>query len=288
MIKADIRHFTGGIRKILGSLLLLFISLTLSRSQDGPQRVFMYLDYFQSENGQYLLAEVKYRVEGEFTQLSDVAINFYLNTDTSQIKLGTVITGLNGKARFELNEDNLIRNVDGSAKFESIFEGNEGFSQATKDVTTKRVNLSLEGETEDSINTLTVSGIELINGEEIEVSETDISIFVKRTYSDLPIAEGTLEDGSFSTEFPEDLPGDDSGNLWIIARIIDHDDYGTVETRKQLAWGIPVSHVQEAGTRELWTRDAPLWIIMSVTLAFTAAWFHYFLSISKLFKIRKL
>jgi hypothetical protein len=96
-----------------------------------------------------------------------------------------------------------------------------------------------------------------------------------------------MEAGAFLLEFPTDLPGDDTGNLSIIARIIEHDDYGTVESRTQLQWGIPVSFEQSERPRALWSR-APLWIIISVTLAFSAAWYHYFLSISKLFKIWKL
>jgi hypothetical protein len=287
-MKIDILFLPGILRKLLGTFLLIIVSSTISSSQDEPQRVFMYLDYFQSENNQYLVAEVKYRVDGEFIQLSDVGIDFYNNTDTNQIKLGTVTTGKNGKARFDLNEEALVRDADGFASLEAIFAGNEGFRKANKDVMTKRVKLSLDGEIEDSVRTLTVIGQEMIDGSELDITDADIHVYVKRTYSDLPITEGTLEDGAFTTEFPNDIPGDDTGNLWIIARIIENDDYGTVETRKELAWGVPITYVQDTKTRELWTRDAPLWIIISVTLAFTAAWFHYLLSISKLFKLRKL
>ena len=103
----------------------------------------------------------------------------------------------------------------------------------------------------------------------------------------MPLIEGSLEDGEFLFEFPNDVPGDAYGDLSVIARITEHDDYGTVETRQKVRWGEPVSFVLEAKPRALWSR-APLWIIGSVCLAFILVWYHYLLAVVKLFRIRKL
>ena len=287
MIKVNIHPIAIIMRVLVYTLFLVCFANTSVHGQDEPQRVFMYLNYFQSSEEQYLLAEVKYRIEGEFKQLSDVNIDFYTTTDTSEVKLGSVTSGDDGKAKLIFQEEQVIRDLDGYAHFTAKFEGNEGFREATKELSSKRVILSLDGQVEDSVKNLTVYGSELIGGEQSNISECDITVLVKRTYSDLPVAEGALEDGEYLMEFPNDLPGDDAGNLWIIARIMEHDDYGTVEAKTQLSWGIPVSFDQPERPRALWSR-APLWIIIAVTLAFTAAWYHYFLSLSKLFKIRKL
>ncbi|MCB0688608.1 MAG: hypothetical protein KDC53_18850 [Saprospiraceae bacterium] len=268
--------------------LLVFIIVNIWAGQLLAQdRVFMYLNYYQSEDEQYMVCEVKYRNDEGFQQLVGVPIEFYNNSDTASNKLGEVVTGKNGKARLDFKESDIIRDEDGFAHFESTFAGNDDYRSAKKELATKRVSLAISGEVEDSVKTLTVSGKEIVNGDEIDISDTDIKVFVKRTFSDLPISEGSLDEGSYAFEFPNDLPGDSLGDLQIIARIIEHDDYGTAEVRTNETWGTPVLMSSGERPRALWSR-APLWIIISVTLAFTAAWYHYFLSLSKLFKIRKL
>lgn len=287
MLSANLLSTYRAIRSIILGSIFSYFTLSLSFGQDDPVRVFMYLNYYQTIDSQYLEVEVKYREEGVFKQLAGVPIDFYINSDTSKNTIGTETTGEDGKVRLDLDEKNILRDEEGFVNFESIFPGNEGFAEASKDLSVKRALLAIEGEIVDSVKALTISGEEIVGSENLNISDADITIFVQRTFSDLPIGEGSFEDGLVEAEFPDDLPGDANGDLWIIARIIEHDEYGTVEVRKQLNWGIPVSHATGEKPRALWSR-APLWIIIAVTMAFTAAWYHYFLSVSKLFKIRKL
>ncbi len=287
MLRANIVSTIGALRSTMLVLILCYFTLSLSFGQDDPVRVFMYLNYYQTIDTQYLEAEVKYREEGVFKQLAGVPIDFYINSDTSKNSIGTETTGEDGKVRLDLDEKNIFRDEEGFANFESIFSGNEGFAETSKDLSVKRALLAIEGDIVDSVKSLTISGEEIVGNENLNISEADITIFVQRTFSDLPLGEGSLDDGLFTMEFPDDLPGDANGDLWVITRIVEHDEYGTVEARKQLNWGIPVTHATGVKPRALWSR-APLWIIIAVTLAFTAAWYHYFLSVSKLFKIRKL
>ncbi len=287
MLQAYILNIYGVLRSTMLGLILSYLTLPLSFSQDDPVRVFMYLNYYQTIDTQYLEVEVKYREEGVFTQLAEVPIEFYIISDTSKNKIGSITTGEDGKVRLYLDEKNIVRNEEGFANFESIFPGNEGFAEASKDLSVKRALLTIEEEIVDSIKLLTLSGEEIVGSENLNIPEADITFFVQRTYSDLSIGEGSFEDGLVTMEFPDDLPGDANGDLWVIARIVEHDEYGTVEARKKLNWGIPVSYATGVKPRALWSR-APLWIIIAVTLAFTAAWYHYFLSVFKLFKIRKL
>ena len=257
-------------------------------AQDGPQRVYMYLDYFQTNEEQYLICETKYRPDRIFLQLVDANIEFTLVSDTAEITLGTVKTDQNGKARFDLKESDVRRDTAGMAQFQATFAGTEEFKRANRTVESKRIKLSMESiEKEDSTHTLQISGIEYNGDETIYINDKDIQVFVKRSFSNLPIGEGSIDDGTFEMSFPDDLPGDTAGNLTVIAQIIEDDDYGTAEVQKEINWGLPLPHVEEEKPRALWSR-APLWIIIAVTLSFAAAWYHYFLSISKLFKLRKL
>lgn len=267
---------------------LFFCQSHQLQAQDGPHRVYMYLDYFQSNDEQYLICETKYRPDRTFLQLGDIEIDFTLISDTMVIQLGKVTTDENGIARLDLKESEVIRDTVGKAEFQATFPGNEAYQKTSRKIESKRINLEMEGMLLDSIQTLVVSGVEIRGDEKIDITDKEVKVFVKRTFSNLPLGEGSIEEGIFQMPFPDDVPGDFNGNLTLIAQIIEDDEYGTAQVQKDLPWGIPLAQISEEEPRALWSRAAPLWIIISVTLAFAAAWYHYFLSISKLFKMKNI
>ena len=76
------------------------------------------------------------------------------------------------------------------------------------------------------------------------------------------------------------------GNIEIIARISEHDEYGTLEISEKIKWGTLVPIEIQKNKRALWGRP-PIWIIVAVTTAFAAAWIHYLMAIYSLLKVRK-
>lgn len=279
------------INRILIQLVVIISLLGFSHSmligQDGPERVYMYLNFYQIDGNRTLITELKYRPDKIFLPVSDVRVEFYRVTDTSELSLGEVITNEDGKATLVLNTNDFITDTSGSIAFNAVFSGTEAYRKASRDLTLKEISMQVDAEVVDSIKTLNISCSEIKNDEEIPINDVEVQILVKRLYSNLPVATANLEDGEMSVQFPDDLPGGHFGELEIICRIANHDDYGTIETHKVEQWGTPVSFIPEKKPRALWSR-APLWIIIAMALALGAAWYHYFLSLSKLLKIRKL
>ena len=263
-------------------LVLLFLGTT-ALSQD---RVFMYLDYFQNADNDYLVCEVKYRDENrQFLPIQSIEIELYQMLEDEEVLLTSVITGPDGKAKFDLEETDVNRDSLGRAVFESRFAGNTSYRSADKDVSTKRAKLEISLNVVDSVKQVTIEGFE-INQRNTVIPEADIQLFVKRTYSDLSIAEGSLEDGIWEVDFPNDIPGDPFGNLSIIARVSEHDEYGTIEVKESVQWGTLAPIDIQWDIRALWGRP-PIWILVAVFTALGAAWVHYFLAIYNLRKIRR-
>jgi hypothetical protein len=50
---------------------------------------------------------------------------------------------------------------------------------------------------------------------------------------------------------------------------------------------VPVSYEVKPLPRQLFTDEAPFWMIASVFIILIGAWYHFFLSISKLIKLKK-
>ncbi len=125
------------------------------------------------------------------------------------------------------------------------FEGGDTLRSKESDVEVKDVSMKMELEEIDSVKTITVSTSAEVDVEtEKDISEgVEIEFFVKRMFSLLPLGKESIEGGECSIEVPGDLPGDSAGNLIIIAKIVDHDDFANVEQIAKIDWGTPVSLV---------------------------------------------
>lgn len=130
------------------------------------------------------------------------------------------------------------------------------------------------------------------NGEPID--ELDLYFYVKRTFSNLPVGDvfnTTDENGTVQVEFPKDLPGDHEGNVTILVKIKESDLYNdlTIETTKN--WGISTPQLDQLKEkRSLWgaAANAPIPLVLSVSIMIISIWFIICYIIYILFKISKI
>jgi hypothetical protein len=162
------------------------------------------------------------------------------------------------------------------------------FAQDTTKVNTyKDVVLNMTFTVVDSIKTITVTATTTSNGKEVPVAGETVSVFVPRMFSNLTIADLTLdESGKASVEFPSDLPGGKDGNLTVVAAFIDNATYGNVEKRETIHWGIPTDYLPTSH-RALWTQRAPRWMIYTLSVLLAGVWGHYFFAIISLIRIKR-
>ena len=208
----------------------------------------------------------------------------------STFVLATLETDTLGVVNLYLaNDYKLPMDEDGLSVIEVNYEGNEIYRSASNDIEIFDIDLEFAFEIEDSVKYLRVTANRIDGeGNNIPVEELDILIGVQRLYSVLPIDDvETDEDGIGMLEIPDDLPGDAEGILTFVAKIEDHDEFGTVTKSASHGWGTPVSYEVKPLPRQLYTDEAPFWMIASVFIILLGAWYHFFLSISKLIKLKK-
>lgn len=127
----------------------------------------------------------------------------------------------------------------------------------------------------------------------LPIEDLELYFYVKRTFSLLPIGDGfnaTDENGILEIEFPNDLPGDPEGNLIIVVKIIESDMYNdlTIETTKN--WGLPIKlEDPKIEKRSLWAAaaNAPITLIISISLMIIAVWYIICYILFKLYKISR-
>ncbi len=125
------------------------------------------------------------------------------------------------------------------------------------------------------------------------VPELDLFFYVERTFKPLPIGDifnTTDENGEVTIEFPGDLPGDTLGNVIIIAKIQESDEFIDTEEKKEINWGVPLELDRRDERRSLWAAgaNAPVALLILVNSLILISWSIIFYMIVELYKISKM
>ena len=125
------------------------------------------------------------------------------------------------------------------------------------------------------------------------IEELDVYFYVKRTFSLLPIGDAfntTDENGEVSITFPDDLPGDETGKVDIVVKIIESDEYNDLTVEIDKNWGVKTALEKTDEERSLWAAaaNAPWTLVISTSSMILATWIIYWYIIFILFKISKI
>ena len=242
----------------------------------------------QKTNTISLKADVSAKVDGSLTRLAGYKIEFYAVTDSGSAKIGEAVTNRNGSAIYDYKADTFISSADGKLHFKANFPGDKTFEAAEEVLAVKRAKLEIIPVKDDSLFTVQLKLIDLTGGTEKMIPEADLIVMVKRMFYPLKIGEGkTDETGMATIEVPNNLPGDEKGNITLLARLEDNEEFGTLETEVIQQWGISISNKNIKQPRALWSTQPPLWMLITFIVLMTLVWGHYFYIIYELFRLKK-
>lgn len=238
-------------------------------------------------NGDSILLQtaVKTKREGSLQAIEFEWIKFFAINDSVTTDLGKALTDDKGVASKKVGINQLVAGADGLWMIGSSFEGNDLVEAGEADLSVKKAGMVLVAQKQDSVNVLS---LRLFNPEnDSPIAEADVKFYVKRHFSNLEIGEGTTdENGEVSIECPQDLNGDEEGNIILIAKAEDMEEYGSVSVVKVEPWGIALPEVATKTTRTLWSQEPPLWMFITFIVLMSIVWGHYFVIIFNLVKIK--
>lgn len=279
-------------RKI--SLTLLLLSLLSSNSiysysQEKPKiSPYIQLQYFKdNDENSFLKTTLTYSKNRMELPLPGMKIIFYSGPEKKS-RLTEIITDDKGVAIYNLkHESDFLIDKNGLWPFRSVFDGNDTIESGLSELLIRDVTLTMTLTEIDSIKTIGLNAKKMEKGKEIPVSGDKVTLYIPRMFSLLPIGEATLdESGSAAVEFPASLPGDKEGNVTIIARFEEHAEFGNIERKATLKWGLPPTYIVPAGHRALWTKTAPKWMIYTLSILLSGVWGHYLFALISLIRIR--
>jgi hypothetical protein len=234
-----------------------------------------------------LKAAMKAKVKGNFIKLPLLKVTFVQVNDTTEKKLGFLITDENGKATLNVKNEALMTTADGSLNFKASFAGNKQMEASDGEMTVKKAQLQVTPVKEDSLLTVKVKFVAQ-GAADSAGKDLTVGIYVKRSYNPLKIGEGTLdESGEATVEIPANLPGDDKGNITLLAKIDENETYGNLESGVTQRWGIPVSSIVKEQPRALWSAHPPMWMLITFIALMVIVWGHFLVIVYELFRLRK-
>ncbi|MBP6286008.1 MAG: hypothetical protein KA409_03750 [Ferruginibacter sp.] len=242
----------------------------------------------KSDSSIDLKAAIRAKIKGSAVKFPLLKVSFFQVSDTAEKNLGFVITDKNGKAVLNVKETALIMAKDGSLNFKASFAGNKQMEPADGEMTVKRGMLQITPVKEDSLLTVKVNFISPVVGIDSAKKDLVIGIFVKRTFGPLKIGEGTTdENGEVTVEVPNNLPGDDKGNITLLAKLDENETFGNMEASAVQKWGLPVSVKIEEQPRALWSAHPPIWMLVTFIVLMVVVWGHFIVIVYELFRLRK-
>jgi len=119
-----------------------------------------------------------------------------------------------------------------------------------------------------------------ITGEKDKVNQplagAEVKLFAKRYFGNLLVDEPHNTDalGKALFNFPGDLPGDSAGYVQLVANLTNEAAFGETKAETSLAIGVPTYRPPLNEKRAMWNvvSKAPIWLLLSYTIAVFGAW----------------
>jgi hypothetical protein len=288
---------------LIGILQFGFASLNNLQAQSkAPVRV--YLEHFRSPEERSISVRVLAKLEKRYLPAAGVEVFLYISAISETNMLGTIMTSDDGMGTYTLNQKQYeLAEGKKITQYFAVVNESEILRRKEAEITIKDVNIEVRyfGDTiwrkQIYVHVFETDTA----GNNIPQEDIEIKFLVERPLSPLPVKdvfnpsddEGrtfTDSSGEISMTFPNDLPGDADGNLQILIRIVEHDDYGTVEVADVKAWGVPTIINDLTLKRSLWasSANAPISVLIFINSLILAVWGTIFYIVFKVFQIRKI
>ena len=287
--------------KIIIVLLFLFgTTAGTIHAQDSAvvSRTMLSVDYFlPATNVPYLEVTTKKKMGRKFEPVQNISVNIYFNEAEEKNLLGKVITDTIGKGRIGLPPS--FKNTwDSLDEFKFVAQSDSTAEQEplTADITIKKAILTVDTTTVDGARTVTGELKERNGNAWVPVKDIDMNLSIKRMLGNLSVGDEPVytsdSTGISSAEFKKDsIPGDEKGNIILVAKVDDNDTYGTLVTEKTVNWGKAINPPKDFfAQRTLWStsHETPIWLLFTVWSIVIGIWGTMIYLVLQVLKIRKM
>jgi len=284
---------------VVAALALLIAGPFGAIAQDSTKKeLVVNLGYFMNNNKvTWLIVNTKTKIDKRFQPVKEVTVNLYLDKDSADNLVGKVTTNENGVAKAIIPPAlKALWEESPTHTFIGITEANKEFDATKTEATIAKTKITidtLEGAVTRTIK-VTVSAF---NGSEwLPAKDVEMKVGVNRLGGILSAGDEatytTDSTGTVIAEFKKDsLPGDSKGNIVLVAKVEENDQYGNLLVEKAVPWGvafIPEQHFFDQ--RTLWSTrfKTPAWLLFMAYSIIIGVWGTIIYLIVQIVKIKKI
>ncbi|MBL0236996.1 MAG: hypothetical protein IPQ02_10380 [Saprospiraceae bacterium] len=169
--------------------------------------------------------------------------------------------------------------------------------ESDADLEITKSKIEIDTATEDGVSHITAKVMKAENNSWIAADEVELKVGIQRLGGMLS-AGGEEEtyttdtSGSVSVDLnKEHLPGDESGNIVLVAKVDDHEQFGNLLFDLSVPWGVPTAVDQNFfKQRTLWSTQfrTPFWLLFMAYSIVIGVWGTIFYLIFQIVKIKKI
>ncbi len=277
---------------------LLFFVFTVSlltgqlAAQEEGKKIVK-LHYVNSNNSvQYLLLESILKKGKVLTPITHQSYKIYLDSAGTNL-ISNLKTDETGKAKAFI-PPSLKAVWDASSQHTFIVMA--GDEEVISDFVITKAKITLDTSNADGVRNVTVSVLKMEDTKWVPAADVEMKVGIQRLGGILSAGEEdnytTDSSGTVTVEFKRDkLPGDQNGNLLLVAKVEDNELFGSLIAEKKALWGI-ASKVDTGffDQRTLWSTRfrTPYWLLFMAYSIIFGVWGTLIYLIRQVIKIKKL
>ncbi len=223
--------------------------------------------YYNDNNAaQHLVISAKSKIDGKFQKIGNIAVKVFITNDSNKNNfIGAGITSERGEFILFIPPSAKTEWVKSPTQnFIAISATNKLYEEARAETTITKAKIKIDTADGKIVNAKLFIKVDTSWQ---PMAGVEMVLAVKRLDGNLNISETATytsdSAGAISGEFKRDsLPGDQKGNLILVANIIDNDVYGNVAAEIMVPWGKPLVYTTNYNHRSLFARrgHSPIWL----------------------------
>jgi len=292
----------NNLTKILS--LIFFCSTYIVVAQDSTKektqarQSLVILNYYDLNNTvPYFKVQTKNKTGKKIEPVGNIDVSLYMGSEaTSDALIAKVKTNPKGEAVTGIPAS--LASIWKSASKHSILAkaaATDKYDESEAQLSITKAKIEIDTISDGETRTIKVKLLNQDGDAWIPAKDVEIKVAIKRMGGDLMVGDKesytTDSLGMVEAEFSRDsLPGDEKGNLVLVAKVDENEELGSLAFEKTVPWGVIPKTSNVFYNRSLWAtgNKAPIWLIFMASSIMIGVWGVIIYLAFNLIKIKKL
>lgn len=284
--------------RILLVLCIFAAGVSVSAQDSSKAELSITLRYFINNNSvQYLMVQSGLKVGKKIQPLPRQVVKLFLDSNSVENLITKTYTDEIGKAKVIIPP--ALRDQWKNSpkhKFIVVMEAGSPKDERTTELEITKARIVMDTSNEDGIRTINVKAMFFENNDWVPAKDVEMKVGINRLGGILSAGDEetytTDSTGTVSAEFKKDsLPGDQLGNIVLVAQVEDNDQYGNLLVEKTVPWGLAFTPEKNFfDQRTLWSTRfrTPIWLLVMAYSIVISVWGTIIYLVLQIVKIKKL